>query len=522
MGSFFQKYADRIIGSVSGLDRVVFRGTIRQLAHCEGLQSYVDFRGLLLKEFGRHAETISNRLKDGVKAAVEAAGRPNLYLESPKESKEDIAREIAERDGVREGTIALLACVEPCRSFVVYRSRSEKTIELRSVWRKCLFLYRYFIDPEVGFGHARIQSWFPFYVQIGLNGREWLGRQMDREGIGYCRRDNCFTHIDDVGRAQELMKEQLQVDWPALLGRLHRELNPVHDELFGSFSAPYYWSTYQSEWATDILFRDSRNLAELYPRWIRHGISTFGSRDVLRFLGRKVPAHRTAHHKFTGEVVTDLKQRPEGVRLKHRVNGNSIKLYDKQGSVLRVETTINKPADFKVYRPKEGDEGGPKSWRKMRQGVADFHRRCQVSHAANRRYLQALAAVDDNTSFGELMARVCKPVHKGGRRFRALRPWEAPDLQLLRMLGRGEFAINGFRNADLRNLLYESEAPKGREARRRSAATSRRLRLLRAHGLIRKVPRTHRYQLTQLGHSLVGVQRAAHDASAEKLIQMAA
>jgi len=520
--SFFQKYADRIIGSVSGLDRVVFRGTIRQLAHCEGLQSYLDVHGLLLKEFGRHAETVSSRVKDGVKAAVEAAGRPVRYLASPKQSKEDIAREIAERDGVSEGTIALLTCVEPCRSFVVYRSRSEKRIELRSVWRKCLFLYRYFIDPEVGFGHARIQSWFPFYVQVGLNGREWLGRQMDREGIGYCRRDNCFTHIDDVGRARELLKEQLRTDWPALLGRLHRELNPVHDEMFGSFRAPYYWSTYQSEWASDVMFRDAQSLAELYGRWIRHGISTFGSRDVLRFLGRKVPAHRTAHQKFTGEVVSDLKQRPEGVRLKHRVKGNSIKLYDKQGSVLRVETTINEPGDFKVYRPKEGDEGGPKEWRKMRQGIADLHRRCEVSNAANERYLEALAVVDEDTALGELLDDACKPVRKWGRRFRALRPWEAGDLELLQAIGRGEFAINGFRNAGLRRLLYETEPRTGREARRRSAATSRRLRLFRAHGLIRKVPRTHRYQLTRLGRSLASALRAAHEASTAKLMQMAA
>jgi DNA-binding HxlR family transcriptional regulator len=518
---FSQKFADRITGVLSGLDRVVFRGTIRQLAHCQGLESYLATKGVLLRDFPQHAQKMSERLKDGVKEAVASVGRPALYLTSPRASKEDIAREIAARDGVTEGTIALLSAVEPCQSFVVYRNRSEKLIELRSTVRKCLHFYRYFIDPEVGFGHARIQSWFPFRVQICLNGREWLARQMDRAGIGYERRDNCFTHLDDASRAQKLMDAQLRTDWPRLLDRLFRELNPAHDEMFGDFRAPYYWSTYQSEWATDFVFRDASSLAQLYPRWVRHAISTFGSRDVLRFLGRKVPAHRTAHQNFAGEVVSDLKQRPEGVRIKHQVNGNSIKAYDKQGSVLRIETTITNPKDFKAFRPKEGDESGAKAWRRLRKGVADFHRLCEVSHAANARYADALTNVDDGPAFGEILAPLCRPVQKWNRRFRGLRPWDDTDRDLLRVLARGEFALQGLRNRDLRRLLYE-EAQTKQDIKRSSASISRRLRLLRAHGLLQRIPRTHRYRLTPLGHSLVCALTAADEANAAELAKLAA
>ena len=522
MKSFCQKYGEQIAGVLSGLDRVVFRGTIRQLAHCEGLQCYLDVKGVLLKEFARHAEAVSEQLKDAVRGAAEGLGRPVEYLASPKANKEELAREIAERDRVSEGTIAVLTAVEPCQSFIVFRSRSEKSIELRSTVRKCLHLYRYFIDSELGFGHARIQSWFPFKVQICVNGREWLARQMDRKGIGYCRRENCFTHIDDTVRAQTLMDEQLRADWPSLLGRLLRELNPIHDEMFGDFRAPYYWSTYQSEWATDFMFRDCARLAALYPRWIRHAISTFGSADVLRFLGRKVPAHRNAHQTFRGEVTSDMKQRPEGIRVKHRVGGNSIKVYDKQGSVLRIETTIAEPKDFKVFRPKEGQENGAKTWRRMRQGIADFHRRCEVSQAANDRYGDALAAVDEATAFGELLRSVCRPTRKWKRRFRALRPWEQADDELLRALARGEHAINGLRNRDLRLALLTKESSDAGETRRLSNAIGRRLRLLRAHGLIRRLPRTHRYQLTTKGMSLAAALAAANEANASALIRIAA
>ena len=522
MHTFLQKHQDKIIGVLSGLDRIVFRGTIRQLAHVDGLHSYLACTRVLLKDFAKHAESISTRLKKAVRSRVESLSRPVVFLRSTKTSKEDMARAIADRDGITQGDICLLTCVEPCQSFVVYRCRESKHIQLRSQIRQCLFLYRYFIDSQVGFGHARIQSWFPFNMQIALNGREWLARQMDHAGMRYCRRENCFTWIEDVKGAQKLIDKQLKVDWPALLGRLSKELNPEHLGLFASFRVPYYWSTYQSEWATDFMFRDTKAIGQLYPRLLRHGISTFGSRDVLRFLGRKFPAHLTAHPTFQGEVVSSLKHRPEGVRIKHWVNGNSVKMYDKQGSVLRVETTISEPRDFKVYRPKEGDKHGRKEWRPMRQGIADLHRRCEVSHAANERYIDALAAIDDDEPLGALIGRACRPVRRGQKRFRGLRPWHHEDLDLLRVINQGEFIVGGFRNRQLRKSLFRSKAPSVEEARRRAALITRRLQLLRAHGLIRKLPRTHRYQLTRRGRVLITALLSAQAASTRKLTQIAA
>src|SRR5260370_37398 len=90
--------------------------------------------------------------------------------------------------------------------------------------------------------------------------------------------------------------------------------------------------------------------------------------DVMRFLGKRLGSPGERFGKANSEVVSDLKERPEGVRVKHRVNGNSVKTYDKQASVLRVETTLNEPRDLKVYRPKEGDEHGDKQWRPLRKG----------------------------------------------------------------------------------------------------------------------------------------------------------
>ena len=518
MKKFLQRMGDRVLGTISGFDRLRFRGTKRLLASVRGMLSYLWQAQLLLKDFKAHALDVTEQIRAATEQATRAAGRPVQYLFSSSSSKEDLARQVAARDGIDAGLIAVFSCVEPCWSYEIHRNRSSGFIELRGGWRKCLHYYHYFLDPQLGLLYARLQTWFPFTMHIGLNGREWLARQMQVAGISYRKRENCFVAVADCERAQALAAEQLRVEWPQLLEGIARRVNPVQEQMLAC-PVPYYWSVDQSEWATDVLFRSAAELAQWYPRWLRFGMESLHSRDVLRFLGRKVPAE--GYGRLRSEVVTDWKERPEGVRLKHRVNDNSIKMYDKQKSVLRVETTINDARDMKVYRPKEGDENGAKQWRYLRKGVADLHRRAEVSQAANERYLESLAAVEETTSLGELAASVCRPVQWQGQRVRALNPLAANDAALLAAVHRGEFAINGFRNRDLRGILFGGAAVSAADARRQSSQVTRQLRLLRGHGLIRKVAKTHRYVLSDKGRQTIAALLAARQANPAKLSQAA-
>ena len=345
---------------------------------------------------------------------------------------------------------------------------------------------------------------------------------MDAAGLDYQRRDNCFTWLERPDRAQRLMERQVQSDWPALLDGISRSLNPAHRRMFARFPMDYYWSTYQSEWATDIMFRDPAVLARLYPKLVHHGLTTFLSADVMRFLGRKVPANGQPHRNLQAEVVSDVKPRPEGVRIKHRVGDNSVKMYDKQGSVLRVETTINDVDQFKTFRPPEGRPDAEPSWQRMRKGVADLHRRAEVSQACNDRYLAALASVEDTTALGELTVRLCRPVTYKGRRVRAINPHASADAALLAAISRGEFTLNGLRNQDLRHLLFARPGRTKAEQKRQAAAVSRKLHLLRAHRLIHKVPHTHRYHLTHAGRTIVTALMAARNANIQELTKIAA
>ena len=518
MQRFVARYRSLVTAVLSGFDRLVFRGHLLPLVRDGGMYFFLEAAGVRLLDFKPFVLATTARIKAGALAEARTLSRPVRYLESPTINKEALARHLLATHPVEQGLICVLTALEPCRTFEYHRSqdRDERGLRLRP--SKCLHLYQYFLHPRFGFLSARLQTWFPFNVQICMNGREWLARQLAREGRSDFKRvDNCFTWLGNPALAQRRMNEHLATDWPRALTAIARALNPLHTTIFTPAPMDYYWSAYQTEWATDVLFKDPRTLADLYPRLVRHAMHHFQSPDVMRFLGRK------AHGNFTGELVTSFKDRPEGVRVKHWVRGNSVKMYDKAGSVLRVETTIARTTDFKVLRPPHDDPDGTLAWRPLRQGVADLHRRAQVSQRSNDAYLDALAAVDDTTPCSRLFDTVSRPVVDRGHRVRALRLGDPDDLALLEAIARGEFAISGFRNRDLRRLLHPAATTASpRDVRRLAAKTSRRLRLLRAHGIIRKVPKTHRYRLTTRGQLLTAALFAARAANIQQLLAKAA
>jgi hypothetical protein len=558
MLSFLTKFAAVVRGVLSGLDRLFFCGSLRNLAYCRGLQHYLWAHRIPYKDFADHSLQVTARLEEASLRQARQLGREIRYLNSAQHSKEDIAREIAARDRIKEGLICVLRSVDPCMSFAIHKNQHTQKLEIGYRQRKCLHLYHYQIHPVFGFMHARIQTWFPFRVYVCLNGREWLARQMDQAKLHYVRRDNTFTWLEDRAQTQALFDQQLQANWPSLLGGLAQALNPAHADLFAKYPCRYYWSVCDSEWASDVMFGSRAALEEVYPRLLRYAITTFAAVDILRFLGQPVPASGKVPHRCRHEVSSNVKERREGVRIKHWLNGNSLKMYDK-GSVLRVESTLRDPGDFKVYRAAEGNPQGPKDWRPLRKGVADLHRRAEVSQAANERYLGALTAVHDTTPLRQLTEPLCRPAPEPARRrasplpaaaadvasgpaaveaaagqagsdarttrprrVRALNPLAPADAALLEAVSRHEFLINGLRNRDLRQLLYGAKALSAAEQRRQAAAVTRQLRLLRGHGLIHRVPRTHRYVVSETGRRALTALLAARNASAEELIRCGA
>lgn len=523
MKSFLKKYQDSIIGAINGFDRLVFRGTIRRISSVCGIVSYMQYHKILCKDFADWSTEITNRIRSASEQVAHDCQRPIHYLNSSSIDKEEYARNIAKKDNVKKGLICLLSAVEPCMTFDLYKNREKKTLDVVARERKCLWLYHYMVHPVLGFMHARIQTWLPFTIKICINGREWLSRQMDEERIGYKRRSNCFIDIENILRAQEFLDTQLKTDWPALLNSIQDMISPAYKTVFANYPMPYYWSADESEWASDIMFKSAAQLEKIYKQLLWHGITVFQSPDVMRFLGHLNEESRSIHGNFKGQVVTSLKERPEGVRIKHWLNNNSVKIYNKEGSVLRAETTINNAREFKVYRQAENKTGKPYEWQKMRKGVADLHRRAHVSQACNNRYLDALSTVETGEIVEQQLQPICRKIQHNGYEYRALNPWSDHDAALLKVICRGEFSINGFRNRNIVEHIYPDAASlKGHDRKRLSAKVSRDLRLFKAHGLIAKVAKTHRYVLTKKGKTITSAFLIVNNSKINSLCQIAA
>jgi hypothetical protein len=486
---------------------MIFRGTLRSICHVNGLGKYMNSQGILLKNFDSWAQQCTQRLVGHLEGLVQAAGRPCLYLPSSAISKEEQAMAIAQRDGIKEGLVCLLSCVEPCYSAGIRRNRQTRMLDLIFTQRKCKFLYVYLIHPAFGWMHIRIQSWIPFDVQVYINGRSYLHRRMEQSGIGHVQDDNCFTSIDDLSKAQGLMDSLMKINWVTTLRNLLAPYWPSTQwGLLPEGVERFYWTIRQSELATDVMFKDAASLAALYPRLCRYAIEEMSCQDILKFMG-KSPS------RFGGQATSSLQKLVQGVRVKHQVDANSIKMYDKSGTVLRVETTINQPRKLHVYRGTLDHPDQDRQWREMSKSVADICRRAELCRKANERYLGALASVGLCPPVASVLDPVSQPVVRQGRRERALRPISPDDSALFAVVMDGKNLLTGLTNAALQAAVFPAPPSDTSESRRRSNWAGRKLRLLRRHGLIHKLGPRRLYRVTPKGQQIMGLALALRQRS---------
>jgi hypothetical protein len=492
MKSFLEKHADSITGTLSCFDRMIFKGYL-PVNRPDTLQKYLSYKGILRKDFGKVAKGLSDRIAQHAKAVAEHNGRPYNYFRKLPD-KEGFAREIMKRDRISKGLVCVIGIQERCRSFKVVKFKNGQ-FGFTPATRQCNYYYYYFVDPEFGLMHVRIQSWLPFTIQVYINGHEWLARKLDRHAIEYRRLDNCFAWVADPVRAQKFSDKLAKKRWVRILEMFARRVNP----LFRTFlkDMDHYWVTDQCEYATDVMFMDRASLQRLYPHLVKHATLSFTAEDVLTFLGRKL------HGCFKGEVLNDYKKRIPGARVKHRMKENWIKMYDKYGVVLRIETVINHPYEFRVRRRGVRQGREVLGWFPMAKRVSNLHRYAEVSLSANRHYLEALSSVDDPTEANRLLESACRPAKYRGNKRRPLRIMAPEDTKLFRAVLRGEHLIHGFRNRDLARHLCSSNLKDPDDRRRASARITRWIQLLRAHSLIRKIPRSRRYRLTLRGAILM-------------------
>jgi hypothetical protein len=489
--SFVQKHQAKITGILSCFDRMILKGYL-PFSYPLAMEGFLDHRHILIKDFPKLAKEQSAILKQHARQLAEQAGRPVIPVPY-KIRKEDRARQLAHQDGIREGLVCIFTTQEACPSFkIAYGIGRPKLVKSRP---RCLVLYFYYLDPEFGLLHIRLPTWFPFTMQVYVNGHEWLARQLTKHQIKFSACDNAFLAIDDMAKAQQLADQLCRFKWRRFLDALAKRVNPLLRGLLQE--CQYYWVVDQAEYATDVIFKERGRLQPLYRRLLEHAVLAFSAEDVLSFLGKKL------HPNLVAEVDTDCKRRPQGFRVKHRYGGNWLKMYDKFGMVLRIEMVINQPRVFKICR--WGSKKGQRlrAWFPLTKSVAFLGRYAEVSRQATHHYLNALAVVEDPQVSAQVLDRACNPVPFQGQRRRALNPLSDQEQRLFLAVLRGEQIQRGFYARDIARHLGPQPADDPQHRRRHSARVSRLLQLLRAHGLIRKLPHTRRYRVTDKGFAFM-------------------
>ena len=495
LSRFITKFTSLIVAVLSCFDRVIFKGHLALAAPCE-LERFVDCALKMRRtDFMKTvAPQYSNRLVEHAQNQAQKAGRTYEYRTGDFR-KDQWAQKLIRDQGIVEGLVGILCTLETCPSFALIPGPERPRFVSRP--RQQRVLYYYFLDPQFGLIHIRLQTWLPFTVQVYVNGHEWLAQQMARKKLGFVQQHNAFTQLDDPVQAQHLADHFARLNWPKILNRWARQVNPLLRDLLPGY--PVHWVVDQAEYATDLLFKSRAALAGLYRTLLDYAVRTFTPKDILSFLGRKWD------RRFDGEVHTEYEdERWFGTRIKHRMKTNWLKMYDKFGTILRVETVINSAKEFWVYRTQHHRDGTSSAgYYPMTKSVASLVDSQGQALACNRRYLDALAVVDDPTPAYQELRQLTEPKVVGGRSYAGFNPARRDDVRLFRAVLDGDHIARGFRNADIRAPRF-GRLLKPTQQRRASAAVGRLLKRLHVRHLVAKIPRTRRWRVTEHGRQLLG------------------
>jgi hypothetical protein len=498
---FLTKFASLIVCTLHCFDRVIFKGHLPIAAPAE-LERFVDW---VLKVRRCHfmnvlAPQYSERLVEHAQAVARKAGCLYLYR-TGSFKKDQWAERLIREHHIAGGLVGVLCTLETCNSFALVPG--DQRPRFISKPRQQRVLYYYFLDPELGLIHVRLQTWAPFTLQVYVNGHDWLAQQLVRLQLGFVQQHNAFTQLDEPAKAQRQADRFARLDWAKILNRYAHQVNPLLRKELARYRVR--WVVDQAEFATDLVFASPSALSGLYQKLLQFAALTFTPKDILGFLGRKWD------RRFDGDVQTEVKtDRLLGTRIKHRMTRNWLKMYDKFGHILRVETVINRPREFAVHRTRYHRDGtASQGWFPMNKDVGSLVHYQEQALACNRRYLDALAIVDDPTPAYQELRQLTEPKRVAGRSSAGFNPARREDVRWFAAVLDGDHIARGFRNKDIRAAFYGSATP---TVPRHSAAVGRLLKRLHHRHWLAKIPRTRRWRVTETGRRLLSlaVKHYAH------------
>ena len=482
MSSLLERYSSKIFGTLSCFDRIVITGTVPGWCHARGMEQYLASQGVMFFDYAQQfAEPLRDEIRANAESVAAAAGISIEFIRRVHSfRKEDRIQAILAERGKHSGLVHIFSAMETCPAYTAWFDKPSGKTTLKRKDAKCLHYYFYFIDEEFGLCYLRVPTWAPFRLQFYCNGHAWLANRLRAEQIDFTPLDNTFLTIANINRAQELA-DSFPVD------RLHRALDAFtkrYCPAIGKAPESCHWSIMQAEYATDLIFKRREDLQPLYESLIRTAMHTIKPEQVAMFLGKKLDGRTTA------ELGSDFRTRAQGTCLKHYLGWAAIKMYDKLGIVLRIETTINDVSELKHYRTVEHRNGTTENkYAPMQKTIYSLSPLRDLLRAANQRYLDFLSSLDDSSDGQRKLGQLSQRRQTKGRSFRGFNLFEQNELNGLMALLRGQACVTGITNRLIRSVLTG----------RTSSQISYFLKRCRVFGLLRKCAKANKYYLTKLG-----------------------
>jgi len=483
--SIIERYTDEIVGVLGCFDRLIVTGTLPDCCHAGAMQAELVRRKMPFFDYGKLVNPLRNMLHENAQRLAREAGIEIEAVRKPKTfRKEARIAEILEKRGDRPGLVHIFSAPESCTCFKPWHNKATGKTSMQVSSGRCAHFYFYFIDELLGLCYLRVQTWAPFRLQFYCNGHNWLAGLLRRAKIPFTQQDNAFVEIAGFARAQELA----DAFDPGVLHRRLDKLAQLYCPVQQEFPSGWHWSIMQVEYATDIIFRRPECLKPLYECLTRRAIHTVKADDIATFLGRN-----GLNPNYQGEGGSRYNLLIEGSRLRHSLGHTSIKMYDKFNHVLRIETTTSDVGFFKHHRQVEHRNGSVTMENApVQKTIYSLGIVRELLAAANRRYLDFISALEDDSTGRRSLDQVARPVRdEAGRPHRGINFFHEPDLALMLAVLRGEHTVSGLTARRLRRQVPGWSGGK----------VSRAIRRFRELGLLKKVAGTFKYYLTALGRA---------------------
>lgn len=480
-----ERYSDQIAGVLSCYDRIIIQGILPGACFAEGMTSFLFQKGIRIFDFKpTFAQPLRDELIRNTKQIAEENNIEIEYIKKKNVRKEKKIGEVLKKRGEHPGLVHIFSALESCTSYKPWHDKQTHKTFLKYDSGMCLHYYFYFVDEVFGLMYVRVPTWAPFRLQIYMNGHGWLASKLKRSGIEYAVMDNAMVGVGDWEKGQKLSDDLAVKQLHRALDRFALKYCPV----MKVFEVKYHWSIMQAEYATDIIFKGKEDLQAIYETIIRTAIHTVKPENVATFLGRKL------HGNYQDELGTNFNTRVEGTRLRHSMGKVTIKMYDKFGFILRIETVVNDVSFFKHYREVEQRDGTKvQKYAQMKKGIYSLNPLRKLLVAANRRYLEFISTLDDNKTGTRKLKKISETVEEKGHTYKGFNFFSYDDLEVLRVIMSGEFNVSGFQNKNLRSKINDKT----------SAQVSRLLKRLRVHGMIKKIGKTYKYYVTSFGKEAI-------------------